>query len=181
MLVVNLFAGPGAGKSTVAAATFAALKDNQVSTELVTEFAKECAWEGRHGPLSCQPYVFGEQLWRIERLRGRGVEVVVTDSPILLSAIYAPADTPSALYDVVRAYHARQSAMNVFLRRVKPYETRGRFQTADEASALDGQILELLRSVDEVPLVLPGHPASAQVIARMAMVQLGLIPSEKMT
>lgn len=181
MLVVNLFAGPGAGKSTVAAATFAALKDNQVSTELVTEFAKECAWEGRHGPLSCQPYVFGEQLWRIERLRGRGVEVVVTDSPILLSTIYAPADTPTALHEVVQEYHRRQASLNVFLRRVKPYETRGRFQTADEASALDGRIMETLRAVDTAPMVLPGRPESAQVIATMAMTMLGLVPSEKMT
>ena len=40
-LVVNLFAGPGTGKSTVAAQIFAHLKWQGFSCELVTEFAKE--------------------------------------------------------------------------------------------------------------------------------------------
>ena len=44
-LVVNLFAGPGTGKSTAAAQIFQALKWQRFSCELVTEFAKEKVWE----------------------------------------------------------------------------------------------------------------------------------------
>lgn len=140
MLIVNLYGGPGCGKSTLAAATFAVLKQRQVSAELVTEFAKECAWEGREGPLRCQPYVFGQQMWRIERLRGRGVDVVVSDSPILLSAVYAPVGTPPAFKEAVQAYARGQKAMSVWVRRVKAYDPRGRFQNENEAMALDDQI-----------------------------------------
>lgn len=178
MLVVNLFAGPGAGKSTVAAGVFAGLKNVGISAELVTEFAKECAWEGRTGPLSCQPYVFGEQLWRTERLRDKGVEVVVTDSPLLLNAVYAPPGTPTAFLETVWAYHRRQATggrqLNVFLRRVKRYDPRGRFQTADEASELDGRILELLGSTDT--LKVDGNTDGAMLVTRAAMSMVGAKP-----
>lgn len=41
MYVVNLFAQPGAGKSTGAAYIFAKLKMAGVNAELITEFAKD--------------------------------------------------------------------------------------------------------------------------------------------
>lgn len=144
MIVVNLFAGPGAGKSSLAAMIFAELKQKGVTAELVTEFAKDCVWEGRNGPLKCQPYVFGEQLWRMERLRGRGVEVLVTDSPLLLSTIYAR-ETPGAdaFAEVVRAWHDTFTNFNVRVIRSASYDTRGRLETAEEAAALDSPIWAL--------------------------------------
>lgn len=178
MLIVNLYGGPGSGKSTLAAAIFSGLKNEGVSAELVTEFAKECAWEGRSGPLSCQPYMFGEQLWRLERLRDKGVEVAVTDSPLLLNLVYAPRDTPMSFRIAVSDYSARQQSLNVFLRRVKPYDPRGRFQTADEASELDGRILEMVNRTGL--LAVPGTLQSAPTIVTAALRQLGRIPSENM-
>jgi hypothetical protein len=166
MLVVNLFAGPGAGKSTLAAATFAALKKRGVCAELVTEFAKDCAWEGRTGPLRCQPYVFGEQLWRMERLRGRGVEIAVTDSPILLSAIYAGDDAPPEFAAAVRAYAAREDAVNILVLRSKPYDPRGRFQTEEEARALD---LIMQEEAGPFHARAYGDPHYADAIADMAI------------
>lgn len=44
-IVVSLYAGPGAGKSTLAAYTFSKLKMLGVNCELVTEFAKDKVWE----------------------------------------------------------------------------------------------------------------------------------------
>jgi hypothetical protein len=173
MLVINLFAGPGAGKSTTAAGVFAELKTRGYSAELVTEFAKECAWEGRSGPLRCQPYVFGEQLWRLERLRDRGVDVVVSDSPILLSAIYAPDDTPAAFHDVVFHYHERMQALDVFLRRVKAYDPRGRFQDLREAQALDERILRTLDLSPRPFLTLPGNRGAVAPIVDAAAMQIG--------
>lgn len=178
MLIVNLYGGPGSGKSTLAAAIFSQLKDDGVSAELVTEFAKECAWEGRSGPLSCQPYMFGEQLWRLERLRDRGVEVAVTDSPILLNVVYAPGDVPLSFGDVVRHYHRRQNRIDVFLRRTKAFDPRGRFHTADQASELDGRILEVLQP--SLPVVVPGELGSVPKIVNIALRRLGRIPSEDM-
>lgn len=44
MIVVNLYGGPGVGKSTGAAYVFARLKEAGVVAELVTEFAKDLTW-----------------------------------------------------------------------------------------------------------------------------------------
>ena len=44
-LVVNLFAGPGAGKSTGAAYIFSMLKMAGIDTEYVNEYAKDKVWE----------------------------------------------------------------------------------------------------------------------------------------
>jgi hypothetical protein len=176
MLVVNLFAGPGAGKSTMAAAVFANLKANGVMAELVSEFAKECAWEGREGPLKCQPYVFGEQLWRLERLRDRDVEIAVTDSPILLSRQFMPDTDPDEFFDAVLAYHKRQTRLNVVLTRVKPYDTRGRFQNAAEAQALDVLIRHDLEKNDRIDCEVPGDPENAPMIAWRARQMAGLLP-----
>ena len=48
-LVVNFFAGPGAGKSSMAAGLFAELKFRGVNCELATEYAKDKVWEGSLG------------------------------------------------------------------------------------------------------------------------------------
>ena len=86
-IIVNLFGGPGSGKSTGAAFVFANLKMHGVNCELVTEFAKDKTWEHNMMALNNQAYVFGKQFYRISRCEDQ-VDVIVTDSPIALSTIY---------------------------------------------------------------------------------------------
>lgn len=45
-LIVNLYGGPGTGKSTGAAYIFSKLKMDGIDAEYVTEFAKDKVWEG---------------------------------------------------------------------------------------------------------------------------------------
>ena len=45
MLVVNLFAGPGRGKSVMSAEVFALLKKRGINCELIQEYAKSRVWE----------------------------------------------------------------------------------------------------------------------------------------
>lgn len=44
-LVVNLFGGPGTGKSTLSANIFARLKMDGVDVEMAPEYVKEVVWE----------------------------------------------------------------------------------------------------------------------------------------
>jgi Ni2+-binding GTPase involved in maturation of urease and hydrogenase len=86
-IVINLFGPPGSGKSTGAAEVFAALKKLGVNAELVTEFAKDKAWEHNLKAVNNQAYVFGKQCYRMSRCADE-VDVIITDSPLFLSIIY---------------------------------------------------------------------------------------------
>lgn len=44
--IINIWAGPGAGKSTTAAETFALCKKAGLGVELRTEYVKDWAWRG---------------------------------------------------------------------------------------------------------------------------------------
>ena len=90
-IVINLFGAPGAGKSTLAADIFSRLKRCQVKCELITEFAKDCVYEGNVCALMCQEYVFGNQSYRMFRCADK-VDVIITDSPLPLSILYKSAD-----------------------------------------------------------------------------------------
>ena len=60
-IVVNLFAGPGAGKSTGAAYIFSMLKMAGIDTEYVNEYAKDKVWEDNKEVFKCQFLISGKQ------------------------------------------------------------------------------------------------------------------------
>ena len=141
---VNLFGGPGLGKSTTAAGVFHMLKMHGVDAELVTEFPKDLTWENRDYTLGNQVYVFGKQHHRHWRLDGR-VDVVVTDSPILLSMVYSDDERlhKMALHEFARM---GTTHINYLLRRFKKYNPNGRNQTLAQAREKDAQIQACLET-----------------------------------
>jgi len=145
-LYVNIFGGPGSGKSTTAAEVFAELKRLGVNCELATEFAKDKVWEGNHKIFADQCYIFGKQHWKLYRLKGE-VDVVITDSPLVLSMVYndlAGENKLMNLPDVVMKAHEQFDNMNFLLHRSKVYNPKGRNQTEDEAVVIDTAIKRVL-------------------------------------
>lgn len=139
-LVVNLFAGPGAGKSTLAAGLFSNLKLAGVRAELVTEYAKDLVWRENLKDLDNQLYVFAKQHHRVFKLLNK-VEVVVTDSPLKLSLFYGE-DTTGTFKALVAEEVDSMDNLDVWVERVKPYEATGRLQSEREAR----EICEALKS-----------------------------------
>lgn len=142
LILVNLYGGPGCGKSTGMAYIFSHLKMAGVNCEMVPEFAKELVWEERFKTLSDQIYVFGKQQKRISMLDGQ-VDVVITDSPLLLSLYYGKSLSDSFKQLVIDTYN-QYDCMNYMLRRIKEYNPKGRMQTEDEAKDIDSHLFDLL-------------------------------------
>jgi hypothetical protein len=143
-LIVNLFAGPGAGKSTTRAGVFYKLKLEGYNVEEAPEFAKDLTWEQRHMAFTCQPYLFAEQLFRLHRLQGQ-VDAVITDSPLLLSLIYKPEDEVDSFNDFVIDTWEKFNNLNYYVLRAKEYNPKGRNQTEHEAKEKDAQVFTMLK------------------------------------
>lgn len=148
--VISFYGGPGTGKSTSAAAVFAALKMAGVNCEYIQEYAKDRAWEfgDKHTVtpkvFKAQEYLFGKQHFRMRRC-AEDVEVIVTDSPLLLGLVYMPEDFPlPSLRQVILEAYSMYENLDVFLVREKAYNPNGRFQTEDEAKGLDATIRDML-------------------------------------
>lgn len=164
--VVNLFAGPGAGKSTFCAGIFATLKWIGIDCEMATEYAKDMVWQRSYDVLENQLYVFGKQQNRLFRLNGK-VHVIVTDSPLLNSIIYDANKRPKtreAFVDLVLAEHRTFDSLNFFIERRKAYNPNGRLQNLSEATALDAKIRGML-DMRQIPYIsVPGVPENIQTI-----------------
>jgi hypothetical protein len=144
--IINFFGGPGCGKSTVSAGLFYKMKLNNINAEYVQEFAKDLTWEERKETLNCQPYVFGKQLLRINRLIGK-VDFIITDSPLLLSAVYEclmENNPVNGFADSVLDTFLRFNNINYVIYRTKPYNPLGRNQTEEESKGIDSHIRNFL-------------------------------------
>jgi len=139
MLVVNLFGGPGSGKSTTAAGVFHVLKTRGINAELVTEYAKDLTWERRHHALANQPLILGKQFHRLWRIHEQ-VEVAITDSPIFLGIVYNQ-DKLEHLPSLIMELHDMFQSVNYFIRRKNDHFTNvGRNHSLDESIHIDDEI-----------------------------------------
>lgn len=142
-LIVNIFGGPGVGKSQTAAGVFSLLKLHSVDCELVTEFAKDLVWEERHKTFEDQRFIFGEQYNRLWRVVGK-VDVIVTDGPLMLNIIYKPVYYKNNFCnDVIDAVNEFEN-LNIILKRVKKFNPNGRIQNEEESKKIDDYVRQLL-------------------------------------
>ena len=93
MLVINLWGGPGAGKTALAAEVFSHLRRNvPANIEMTGEFATEICFEQAKSNLQDPVYLLGNQWHRLWRLSQIGVEVAISDSPLGLVFAYLKED-----------------------------------------------------------------------------------------
>ena len=143
-IVVNAFAGAGAGKTTCAWEISAELKKQGLCVEYVSEYAKELVWDEKYelldGSEKNQRMLLNEQEKRIKRLIGK-VDVVVTDSPILLSLLYCKAPTKEFHKEVLDCFNQYQN-FNFFIEcdLSKEFEKTGRIHGLKESQEKDREI-----------------------------------------
>jgi len=128
MLNINLFGGPGTGKSTTAAEIFAQLKKNGTKVELLQEYAKDLTYSNELTRLKDQVHILGEQHHRMVRLQG-SVDYAVHDSPFVMGCNYIDKTNTKfptqAFIDFSVKLHSTYENLNVFLKRnveTHPYQ-----------------------------------------------------------
>lgn len=150
---INLFGGPGVGKSTTAASLFVEMKKAGYKVELVTEVAKDFVWEDRQTTLTLQPYITIKQWRNLARVKGK-VDYVITDAPILMGCVYSDMFTPhlpASYKQFIVDLHRQElnPSVNIQLQRSFDYDTTGRYQTEDQAKEIDQRITKILLEVEE--------------------------------
>jgi len=153
--VINLYGGPGTGKSTYAAFLFSLLKQKGLDAELVTEYVKQWAWDGKQPVNYDQFYLFGKQAKKEYSLFGK-VDYVVTDSPMLVcayySGLYGTPEQGTLFRHMYQTYIKMCEASGVeikhyFLKRLKPYNPKGRFQNEQQAKDIDLELKIFMKSL----------------------------------
>lgn len=155
-VMINLFGGPGIGKTTTAARVFVQLKMLGIETANPEEHAKLAIWKGRPDLLDQQLVILG-QSWETLHALADKVDAVVMDSPLLLCSVYAGDREGPHFHDTVADFHRRLPRLNFMLTRAKDraYSTTGRREDADTARALDTRIRAALAQRGEAFTELP--------------------------
>lgn len=170
--VINLYAGPGAGKSTNAAKTFSLLKEQGHNAELVNEYVKLWAWEDRRPVDYDQFYFFAKQMRSETRLYGK-VDVIVTDAPVILTAYYTQvygSPEQAVLFRQMYLTFLKMCAEkghqheHFFINRTKKYDPRGRFQNEAEARKVDEDLRRFISELGIKPIEVDGDAHCAERI-----------------
>ena len=147
-LVVNIYGGPGIGKSTTALQLVAELKKQGINAEYVSEVAKELvyakAFDKLDGSMESQKEILSKQRDRLDIIAGN-VEVAVTDCSLMLNAVYLAEKNSEYTADVLSQYNEYNN-FNFFLERDAsiPFEQEGRIHTLEQSIEKDNEILSLL-------------------------------------
>lgn len=179
LTVVNLLAGPGTGKSVLAARLFAEMSVNDFSVELVHESAKDFKWEDWAHIFPEQDYISAHQHRLIRRLVRHDVDYAVVDSSLILAGIYMPEWYPPTFFPFVLEMYNSYDNINIVLERNPelPYKQPGRNQNKDEALEKDVELITLLKKYD-----LPYHTIMAgdtAVAAAMKIVREHNVDKQK--
>ena len=147
--IVNLFGGPGIGKSSIASGLTYKLKKKHITCDNPYEFPKVLAWDENHSAIKDQLYVLANQHRGIVKSFGK-VDYIILDSPIILSLVYKSVyegiEYPASLYGesfdkMVLDIHNQYDTLNILLKRTEGgFNEKERYQTLDESKVLDDAI-----------------------------------------
>lgn len=159
--VVNFFAGPSAGKSTMALGLTHWMKNRRMNVEYVPEYPKQLTWDKRHEALEDQLYVFAKQHSRLYQLLGQ-VDWIVTDGPILQGLCYMDyglnkfisirrSEFEDRLKELVLSAHDQYENLNFFVDRAgREFVQAGRNQDEQESNHLD-HVVKMMLAKQSVP------------------------------
>ncbi len=143
-IVVNLIGGPGCGKSILTSELFAEFKKKFISTEISPEYIKKKLREKSQKAVQSQIYIFGKQQYQLFTMKDE-VDVIVTDSPFILSSIYDSSNCNELRALIVKEFN-KYNNMTYYIERDEevPYEQEGRYQDSEGAKKVDTVVFDFL-------------------------------------
>lgn len=167
-IVVNLFGGPGAGKSTAALGVTYKLKLNGVNCEYASEYAKDLVWREDMESLKNQIHIYGKQHEKHFHLKNK-VDVIVTDSPAIMGLLYCDWEqvSPSLRQLAIDEFNRDDVVnLNFMLKRSeeRAYDPNGREQTEEEAKQKDRDVKALLSDLGVRVRHLPAQESTVDYI-----------------
>lgn len=149
---INIMGGPCSGKSLLAANIRARLGLEGYNIELVEEVIKDWTYIPRPPKLTDSFYLQACQMQKEEiRLRA-GVDLIVSDSPILLQFFYAryhKAPLQTTMLLASQCFDKMYPPLYVFLQREDDfYGELGRYEKLDEAREIDEKLKAVMTSMD---------------------------------
>lgn len=148
MKVINIFGGPGTGKSVTAAKLFAELKIQNKNCELITEFAKELVYDESYKVMENQIWIFANQHHKMYRLKDK-VDYIVTDAPLFNSIVYSgKGEDNKPFHKFVLNEFNKYDNLNVYLERETVYQQHGRYQDEVGAKKIDDEVINLFNYFD---------------------------------
>jgi nicotinamide riboside kinase len=143
-IVINLIGGPGCGKSILSAKLFVKLKLNYTSCDISFEYIKRKLREKALKVIESQIYIFGKQQFQLFTMKDE-VEVIVTDSPIILSSIYDKTNCPHLKALILKEFRSYKN-FTYFIERDEDveYEQEGRYQDLAGAREVDKMVKKFM-------------------------------------
>lgn len=144
--IINLFGSAGSGKTTTSLGLAYELKKLHYKVEVVTEFVKEPVFEENYSLLKDQIFIFANQRRRQLILQNKGLDFIVTDSPLLLSTFYGKKynNIDPILESLIFQEFNKFENINFFLNRTVPFDPIGRIGTEKESDLDSTVLLQLL-------------------------------------
>ena len=144
--LINLFGGPGIGKSSIASGITYKLKKKHIRVNNPYEFPKLLAWDKNNEAIKDQLYVLANQHRGIAQSYGK-VDYIVIDSPIMFSLIYKTyynTGYPAEFYgehfnQLIVDLHKKYDNINILLERTDEgkHNDDERYQTLQESLEID--------------------------------------------
>ena len=155
--LINLFGGPGIGKSSISAGITYKLKKKHISCNNPYEFPKLLAWDKNNEAIKDQLYVLANQHRGIAQSYGK-VDYIVIDSPILFSLIYKTyynTGYPAEFYGehfnhLIIDLHKKYDNINILLERTDEgkHNDDERYQNLQESLDIDKLCKKILDEND---------------------------------
>lgn len=148
---INIWAGPGAGKSNLVPLIYRELNLDGFSVELVVEYIKRWAYENKKPQSYDQLYIFSKQLNAEDVFLRSGVDHIVTDSPVPMQIYYSRKNKDpfwEHLRDIALAFEKKNPSLNIFLDRTGiPYRQNGRYENEEQAIQVDKEMYEFMQEI----------------------------------